>query len=93
MNDGICRMAYWRSKKFWALLVIGWLTASMFFSALARIFASFDDMTSAQLWITGISIHVFALLAGFSLARSKARRDSPTGFPVVVKSDGGPNER
>jgi hypothetical protein len=84
-------MAYWRSIKFWALLIVGWLIASMFFSILARFFASFDDLTRAQLWITGITIHVLALLAGFSFARSKVRRDNPPGFPVVVKSDGGPD--
>ena len=84
-------MAYWRSIKFWALLFIGWLIAAMFFSLLARVFASFDDMTSAQLWITGISIHVLAALAGFSFSRSKMRAQNPPGFPVVAKSDGEPD--
>jgi hypothetical protein len=84
-------MSYWRSIKFWALLFVGWLIAAMFFSLLARVFASFDDMTKLQLWITGISIHILAVLAGFSFARSKMRAQNPTGFPVVVKSDGGPD--
>jgi hypothetical protein len=82
-------MAYWRSIKFWALLVVGWLIAAMFFSLLARLFASFDDMTGAQLWITGLSIHVLAILAGFSFARSKVRARNPAGFPVVVRCDAG----
>ena len=82
-------MAYWRTLKFWALLAVGWLMAAMFFSLLARVFASFDDMTSSQLWITGISIHAFAFLAGFSFARSKMRIRNRCGFPVVVEPDGG----
>jgi hypothetical protein len=84
-------MSYWRSIKFWALVFVGWLIAAMFFSLLARVFASFDDMTSAQLWITGISLHVLAMPAGFSFARSKLRVHNPPGFPVVVKSESGPD--
>lgn len=70
-------MSYWYSFKFWALVVVGWLIAATMFSVLARLFASFDDMTSIQLWITGIAIHVFSVLAGFSFARSKVRSDNP----------------
>ncbi len=88
MIDWLSRMAYRRSIKFWALLIVGWLIAAMVFSVLTRVFASFDDMTSAELWITGITIHALAVLAGVCFARSKMRSENPPAFPVVVKSVG-----
>lgn len=75
-------------RTFWLLLILGWLIASTFFSILARLFASFDDMTRGELWITGIAIHVLALLAGFSFARSRATKKNTCGFEVIFKSDG-----
>jgi hypothetical protein len=83
-------MAYWRSVNFWLLLIVGWLIASTFFSLFAQCFSSFDDMTRAELWITGITVHVLAVLAGFSFARAHTRRDDPPGFPIIPQSDNEP---
>ena len=80
-------MAYWRSITFWVLLIVGWLIAALLFSVLTRLFASFDDMTPGELWITGITIHVLAVLAGFSFARSRTQHGNTRGFEVVQKSD------
>lgn len=79
----LTRMAYWRSIKFWALLVVGWVVASMFFSVFARLFASFDEMTSMQLWVTGITIQVLAVLAAFSFARSHVRLAVSPPSPMI----------
>jgi hypothetical protein len=84
-------MAYWRSITFWLLLIVGWLISSMFLSVLALLFASFDHMTRTELWITHFAIHLLAVLAGLSFARSRTRRNEAPGFPVDAKSDGGPD--
>jgi ABC-type uncharacterized transport system permease subunit len=84
-------LIYRRTITFWLLLIVGWLIAALFFSLLARLLASFDDLTPTESWITGIAIHVLAALAGFAFVRSRTRRSSAPGFPVVTKSEGGPD--
>ena len=65
-------MTHWRSISFWLLFVAGWLISATFFSVLARFFGSFEDMSRGELWITGITIHVLAVLSGYSFARSRS---------------------
>jgi chromate transport protein ChrA len=58
---------------FWALTLIGWLVSATILSLLARYFASFDEMSWTELWLTGVAINVLALVAGLAFARSRRR--------------------
>ena len=82
-------MTHRRFKSFRLRLVAGWLIASTFFSVLARLVASFDDMTPAERGVTGISIHALALLAGFAFARFRTPRAQLLGDEVVRTLQGG----
>lgn len=67
-------LRYLNRPSFWGLLVVGWLIAAIVLSIFARVFGAFEEMSRADLWVTGISIHALALLCGVSFARSQIRK-------------------
>lgn len=67
-------MQSWRSLSFCGLLVLGWLITSTFLSVTVRVLAPLDELTNTEEWFMIAGIHLLALLAGFSFARSSVRR-------------------
>ena len=72
-------LRYLNRPSFWALTFVGWLVTACVLGLAVRAFASVDDLSRAEHWITGIGIHALSLLAGFSFARQKSRGTAAPG--------------
>lgn len=58
---------------FWDLLILGWFVSAVILSLVGRYFVPFEEISRREVWVTGIVIHVLAILCGFSFARTRGR--------------------